>query len=51
MLKKLSKPNENLSQCALLIIQGAKKRRNLAHCAVNASNGKYGISPNIVVVK
>lgn len=51
MLLKLSKPTNNTLECVDMMLKGAKKRRRLASCAINAMNSQLGFEPNIVVVK
>lgn len=51
MLKKQDLPTSNNSRNVILIINGAKKRRNLAHSAVKAVNTELGHKPDLATVK
>ena len=51
MLKKAILPTSNNSKDVIMIIQGAKKRRMMAHSAVKAVNTELGIRPDLATVK
>ena len=51
MLKKAVLPASNNSRDVLMIIQGAKRRRIMAHSAVKAVNREFGLKPNLATVK
>ncbi len=51
MLKKTDVPSSNNSRNVIMIIQGAKKRRFMAHSAVKAVNTELGIKPDLATVK
>ena len=51
MLKKATLPSSNNSKDIIMIIQGAKKRRIMAHSAVKAINTEFGLKPDLVTVK
>lgn len=51
MLKKAILPTSNNSRDIIMIIQGAKKRRMMAHSAVKAVNTELGLKPDLATVK
>ena len=51
MLRNATMPSSNNSKDIIMIIQGAKKRRIMAHSAVKAVNTELGIRPNLATVK
>lgn len=51
MLKKAILPTSNNAKDVIMIIQGAKKRRMMAHSAVKAVNAELGIKPSLATVK
>lgn len=51
MLKKITTPSNNKSECVELILRGAKKRRTLAYSNASMINSDAGIKANIRVVK
>ena len=51
MLKKRLLPTSNNSENVLMIINGEKKRRQMAYSAVKAVNSELGIKPELVTVK
>ena len=51
MLKKITTPSNNKSECVELILRGAKKRRSLAYANANMINSDAGIKANIRIVK
>lgn len=51
MLKKTILPTSNNSRDIIMIIQGAKKRRMMAHGAVKAVNTELGLKPDLATVK
>ena len=51
MLKKLEKPQINLTSCTNKVLEGAKRRRMTAYSAVKALNSSTGIRTNIYAVK
>ncbi len=51
MLKKAILPTSNNSRDIIMIIQGAKKRRMMAHSTVKAVNTELGLKPDLATVK
>ncbi|MBR1424852.1 hypothetical protein IJ579_04740 [bacterium] len=51
MLKKITTPSENRSECVGLILRGAKKRRMMAYANASEINSDAGIKANLRVVK
>ena len=51
MIKKLTTPSNNQSECVELILRGAKKRRMMAYANANIVNSDAGMKANIAVVK
>ena len=51
MLKKLTTPTNNKSECVELILRGARKRRILAYANANEINSDAGIKANLSAVK
>lgn len=50
-MKKILTPSNNQSECVILILRGAKKRRSLAYANAASVNSDAGIKANLSVVK
>lgn len=51
MIKKITTPSDNRSECVELILRGAKKRRVLAYSTAAEVNSDAGIKANLRAVK
>ncbi|MDO5438138.1 MAG: hypothetical protein Q4F80_08080 [bacterium] len=51
MLKRQQLPTSNNSKSVIMILNGAKKRRLMAHSAVKAVNTELGFKPDLATVK
>ena len=51
MLKKQSKPSNNIAKGVELILRGAKKRRSMAIASAKMINSDIGISAKLVALK
>ncbi len=51
MLKKITTPSDNRSECVELILRGAKRRRALAYTNASEINSDAGIKANLRAVK
>ena len=51
MLKKISSPSCNISDSVVLILRGARKRRNVAQATAKNINADAGIKTGLRAVK
>ena len=51
MLRKETKASDNISNCANMILKGAKKRRSYAIAAVKSLSSDMGMGTNIRLAK
>lgn len=51
MLKKQSKPSNNIAKGVELILRGAKKRRSMAIASARMINSEVGVSSRLIALQ